>query len=158
MDNIQDADIVESQTNDTQIEEVDTKSDKNAATILLDLEAMIKSHITGIDNRKSELRKHRDMLASVLLNDATYKDHEGKAKEALKIKNATKKELLKQPANQQIASKVHELSLEVREMNDALADYLREYQRMSGATEIETDDGEIREIINTPKLVKKSNR
>ena len=39
-------------------------------------------------------------------------------------------------------AKMHELTAEIREMNDALSDYLREYGRLSGTNEIEGDDGD----------------
>ena len=39
---------------------------------------------------------------------------------------------------------------------EGLSDYLREYQRLSGSNEIEGEDGELREIVYTAKLVKKS--
>jgi len=132
--------------------------ESNEAQVMLDLESLIKSHITDIDKCKKDLRTQKEMLSSVLLNDSTYKEHENIAKAAIKTKNATKKELMKQPANQQVSAKIMELSAELKEKTDALSDYLREYQRMSGATEIETDDGEVREIVNYPKLIKKSNR
>ena len=58
----------------------------NAANVLSELESMIKSNISGIDSRKSELKKTREMVASVLTNDATYKEREAKAKAAAKLK------------------------------------------------------------------------
>lgn len=129
--------------------------DTNGATVLLELEATIKNHITLIDKNRAELKKQREMLESALLNDETYRTHSETAKEAAKVKAKTKFQILQQPANKQLADKVHELSSEIRELNTALSDYLREYMRMSGTNEIETDDGEVREIVYVAKLVKK---
>jgi hypothetical protein len=147
---IEEADIADSQTPD--------KAEENGASVLLNLESMIKSHITGIGQRKSELKKYREMLTSALLNDETYRNQNEEVKKATKIRSATKVQILRQPANAQIAQKAKELSEEMKEMDEALSDYLREYGRMSGTNEIEGDDGEVREIVYVAKLVKKSSR
>jgi hypothetical protein len=138
--------------------DTDTPAETNGATVLLELESTIKNHLSGIDTRKAELKKTREMIASVLTNDATFKDHEAKAKESAKLKNATKSQLLKLPANASLVTKMHELSAEIKEMSEALSDYLREYGRMSGSNEIEGDDGTVREIVYVAKLVRKSSR
>lgn len=130
----------------------------NSAQVLIDLENLIKTHITGIEKRRSELKTQREMLASALGNDASYKEAEDKAKEAGKAKAAIKSQIMKQPANATLGEKVKELAAEIKEMDGALSEYLREYQRMSGANEIEGEDGEVREIVYVAKLVKKSKR
>ncbi len=132
--------------------------DPNAATVLLELETTIKNHIADIDRRKSELKKQREMLESALGNDETYRTHNDAAKAAAKVKAKTKFQILQLPENKQLAEKVHELAAEAKELDGALSDYLREYQRMSGSSEIETADGEVREIVYVAKLVKKSSR
>ena len=132
--------------------------DTNGATILLELEATIKNHISLIDKNKAELKKQREMLESALLNDETYRLHTEEAKKATKTKALTKYQILQLPANKVLADKVKELATQNRELDSALSDYLREYMRMSGTTEIETDEGEVREIIYVAKLVKKASR
>ena len=129
--------------------------EKNEADVLLEIEQMIKTNMSGTDKRKVELKKLREMIDSVLQNDETYREHAEKAKEANKVKSATKQQILKDPQNADVVKKANELSAEIKEMNDALSDYLREYQRMSGNNEIEGDDGEVREIVYVAKLVKK---
>lgn len=146
---VQDADIVSDEK---------TAAGDDAASVLLNLESLIKSHISGIDTRKQELKKQREMLASALTNDETYRLHEEKAKEANKQKAATRAQIMKQPANSTLSEKVKHLAAEIKEMDGALSDYLREYERMSGTNEIEGDDGEVREIVYVAKLVKKSSR
>jgi hypothetical protein len=131
---------------------------EDGSTVLLNLETLIKNHITGIDKRKKDLKNFRDMITSALANDETYHVHDQKAKEAAKLKAATKAQIMKQPQNGDVAHKALELAAEIKEMDEALSDYLREYERMSGSNEIEGDDGEVREIIYVAKLVKKSSR
>jgi hypothetical protein len=148
---VQDADVIEE--TDPQ-----TPPAANGANVLMELESMIKSHIGGIDSRKTDLRKYREMLTSALASDETYQEHERIAKEAAKVKNGTRQQLMKLPANAQIQEKVRDLAVEIKEMDIALSDYLKEYERMSGSNEIETDDGTVRQIVYVAKLVKSQSR
>lgn len=131
--------------------------DTNGAQVVADLEHMIKAHIRDIASRKTELKKQKEMLQSALTNDETYRLHEEEAKKAAKQRAATKMQILNLPANAGLNEKVKDLSGEVKELDGALSDYLREYQRMSGVNEIESEDGEVHEIVYTARLVKKSN-
>ncbi len=128
----------------------------NEAQVLLDLEQLIKTYVANIDKGKAELKKQREMLTSALENDETYRLHNEEAKKSAKVKAQTKYQILQISGNKQLADKVRSVTMEIKEANTALSDYLREYQRMSGSTEIETSDGQIREIVYVAKLVKKS--
>lgn len=130
----------------------------NGAQVLLDLEQLIKTNIANIDKGKAELKKQREMLTSALENDETYRLHNEEAKKTAKTKAQTKYQIMQQPTNKALAEKVKDLSVEIKDADAALSDYLREYQRLSGANEIETDDGEVREIVYVARLVKKSSR
>ncbi|MCL4360048.1 hypothetical protein M1555_02220 [Patescibacteria group bacterium] len=136
----------------------DTAADEGAATVLLNLESMIREYIARIDRTKKELKTRRGMLESALSNDETYRDHDQKVKEANKTKAATKKQILDAPENRALVEKVKEASIEVKELDTALSEYLREYQRMTGSNEIEGEDGEVREIVYVARLVKKTER
>ena len=127
-------------------------------TVLTSLESLIRQHVSSIAANKAELKKLREMIASALSNDETYKLHEEEAKKAAKVKAATKSELLKSPANKAIADKANELATEIKEADASLSEYLREFARLTGSTEFETDDGEVREIVFVAKLVKRSSR
>lgn len=146
---IQEAEVVSTPTDDT---------NSSDATVLTSLESTIKQHIRLIDQNKSELKKIREMLTSALQNDETYTLHDEEAKKAAKVRAATKSELLKLTANKTLVEKSHALATEIKESDDALSEYLREYQRISGSNEFETDDGEVREIVYVAKLVKKYKR
>ena len=91
-------------------------------------------------------------------NDETYRIHNEKAKEAAKTKAQTKFQIMQQSANKTLIDKIKAITIEIREADAALSDYLREYERLSGSNEIETDDGVVREIVYVAKLVKKSSR
>jgi len=143
---------------DAQIVAAVSKTDTNDSTVLLDLENLIKSHVSGIDKRKEELKKIKEMLNDIFVNDPTYQEHEKQAKEANKVKGVTKAQLIKLPNAKELGDKIKTITSEIKETDGALSDYLREYQRMSGSNEIEGDDGQVREIVYVAKLIKKSSR
>lgn len=128
------------------------------ATVLLSLENLIKNHIASIDKLKDEVKKQRQMLEDGFLNDAVYQEHLKAAKEAIKVKSATKAQITKQPQNIMLSNKIKTMSTELKDKQYALSDYLLEYQRLTGVNEIEGDDGEIREIVNTAKVIKRSKK
>ena len=128
------------------------------ASVVMNMESMIKTLIASQEKFKEELGKHQDLLNAIFENDSTYQEHSEAAKAAAKIKSATKQQVLKQPQAADLANKVKTLRSELKENKASLSDYLREFQRMSGISEIEGHDGEIREIVFTAKLVNKSSR
>jgi hypothetical protein len=79
------------------------------------------------------------------------------SKKANKAKGARKKELLAMENGQELKTKMDALKDEIGEAREALSYYLREFQRITGANEIETDDGELREIKYSARLVRKTN-
>ena len=103
-----------------------------------------------------KLRKAKQEKEQKALEEA--KAAEEAAKAAAKIKSATKQQILKQPQAADLANKVKTLRSELKENKASLSDYLREFQRMSGISEIEGPDGELQEIVYTAKLIKKSSR
>lgn len=152
---VQDADIVINVPG-VGTDTADTNS--NTAQVMLDLEQLIKTNIANIDRGKAELKKLREMETSALENDETYRMHNEEAKRAAKQKSATKKQIMSLPANKQLADKIRGIAEDIKEADGALSDYLREYGKMSGTNEIETEDGQIREIVYLAKLIKKSSR
>jgi predicted RNase H-like nuclease (RuvC/YqgF family) len=127
----------------------------DGAQILINLESMIKSHIASVERLSEELKKHKGMLNDIFENDSTYKQHSEAAKEAARIKSQTKQQILKAPQVADLANKVKSMQSQLKETREALSDYLREFQRMSGVNEIEDETGEVHEIRYVAKLVKK---
>lgn len=127
----------------------------DTAQTVMNLENMIKTNNSQIAKLSAELAEAREMLKDAFENDATYKEHADVAKDANKIKAATKAQILKRPEVAQIATNVKVLSSELKELKEALSDYLGEFNRLSGITQIEGDDGELLEIVYVAKLVKK---
>lgn len=124
--------------------------------VLTSLDEMIKSYVQSIDRLKVEVKKLRETIEDGFANDAVYKEHDDAVKAATKIKQATKAQIMKQPAVLTLVQKMKTLTSELKEKQYSLSDYLLEYQRLSGANQIEMEDGQILEIINSAKIVRKA--
>lgn len=126
--------------------------------VLLSLEEMIKNNIESIDKLKNELKAQREMFEDTFSNNPTYRENSEKVKEVTKIKSQTRQQIMNQPSVLQLSNKIKGARSEIKERQGALSDYLKEYQRMTGATEIEGRDGKIREIVSDAKLVVRSDK
>ena len=132
------------------------KTDGSDAVLLVRIGEMIKTHISQIDTLGEDISKRKEMIDDIFGNDETYQEHDKIAKEAAKVRSATKKQIMKRADVADLSNKFAELKSEQSDLKNGLSDYLREYQRLSGSNEIEGEDGEIREIVSTMRLVKKS--
>jgi len=155
-----DEEIVEGEVVETPVEDAqsDSTSTDNDATVLLSLENLIKNHIGSIDKLKEEVKKNKQMLEDGFASDAVYQEHAKLAKEAVKQKSATRSKFLLQPQNIVLSNKIKSMTTELKDKQFSLSDYLLEYQRMTGVNEIEGEDGEVREIVNSAKVVKKPSK
>jgi hypothetical protein len=149
---IVEGEITETEDSTTQLATADT----NQATVLLNLENLIKSHVGTIEKLKIDAKAQKEMLDDIFLNEPTFKEHEALAKEANKVKSQTRAQIMKRPNVQQLVEKIKSMQADVKDIQSALSDYLQEYQRLSGQSSIEDDDGEVRNIVYTARLVKKS--
>lgn len=149
--NVKEVEIVEAEL----IPAEETSSVPSGGEILINMEGLIKNHISSIDQLQTEVKKHKGMLDDIFNNDPTFQKHLKEAQEASKQKQQTRAQVLKQPQAADLDKKIRDLKTQLKETQSALSDYLQEYQRMSGVNEIEGDDGEVREIVYTAKLVKK---
>jgi len=151
MEEMEHEEVVDAQ----EVSSTPTSLSDDQSTVLLSLDEMIKTHIASIDRLKTELKEHKQMFEDGFINDPTFRELSQAAKDAADIKSAARQQLLKQPTVATLSSKIKSLASEVKEKKLALSDYLLEYQRMAGVNEIEGYDGEVREIINEAKLIKK---
>lgn len=126
------------------------------SAVLLNLEELIRNHIHNIEKLKEEHKKLKEMFEDAFANNPVYRENAEKAKEAAKIKATTRQQIASQPSVINLANKIKEFSLEIKERQAALSDYLLEYQRLTGSNEIEDANGQILEIVNSAKLVRRS--
>ena len=143
-----DAEIVEeSAASDTSISAVDD---------LQNIENLINANIQKIDNLEKEVKPVSEMLESLLDADLEYAELDLKAKEAIKEKTAKKKTLMSTTNGRELNEKLKNFKSEIREAKEALSAYLQEYQKKTGFSEYEGPDGELRQIVFTAKLVRKT--
>lgn len=129
-----------------------------AGQIVANMESLIKNHQLKIDQSAEELKKQNDMLNDVLANEPELQKLTEEAKEANKRKNAVKQQILNRPEVADLARKVKQLRADIKNLKEALSDYLGEYARISGTNVVEGYDGELREIVYVAKLVRRSTK
>ncbi len=143
---------------ETQVSAQSSSVSGNDALLLVRIEEMIKTHMSQISELGEEATKYKDMLDDILTNDETYQEHDKAAKEAARIKANTRKEIMKRPDAADLSNKLKSLKSQQKELKDGLSDYLREYQRLSGSSEIEGENGELQQIVFVAKLVRRSSK
>ncbi|OQA93176.1 MAG: hypothetical protein BWY24_00696 [Microgenomates group bacterium ADurb.Bin219] len=130
--------------------------DSTNANDYLNLENQIKTLIDQIDTLKEEIKNQKQMYDDSFQNDTTFKEHDDKVKEASKIRQATKAQILKQGNVAEISEKIIDSRADLKGMQNTLSELLIQYQKESGATQIESNKGEILRLVNSVKLVKES--
>jgi cell division FtsZ-interacting protein ZapD len=143
----------------TQLDKVEDSTEQIPDTVRtqLSVESLIKTLISRIARVKEDLKPVKEMLSDLLNNNEKYQLAANEAKEASKKKSTVKKEILSTPEGKMASGKVDELKSELKEAQEALSTYLAEYQKLTGSSEIEGEDGELRKIVYVAKLVKKTN-
>lgn len=125
---------------------------------LFTLENLIKTHVSHIEAVKVELAKHTEMLNDILLNDTGYKEITDQIKDMTKKKTEAKQNVLKVPSNASLNQKIKDMKQETKELKQALSQYLQQYQKLADTDQIESEDGEVRQIIFDARLVKISGK
>ena len=128
---------------------------QSQSEVLMNMEGLIRNHLSAIRKLQEELTKQKEMLDDILANDPTYQEHLNAANEAAKTKTATKAQVLKQPQAADLDKKIKDIKVEMKENQGSLSDYLSEYSRLSGLTEIEDDEGNMMQISFSAKLTKR---
>jgi len=125
---------------------------------LFAIENLIKTHISHIETVKTELYKQVEMMNDVLNNDAGYKKAADEGKEISKKKTEARQNILKSPSNASLNQKIKDMRQELKELKGALSGYLQQYQKIADTDQIESEDGEVRQIVYSAHLVKLSSK
>ena len=123
---------------------------------LKNIENLINANIQKIDKLQEDIKPVAEMIESLLDADLEYAELDQKAKEAAKVRSIKKKDLTNTTNGRELNEKVRSLRSELKEAREALSTYLQEYQKKTGFNEYESPDGELRQIVFTVRLVKKS--
>lgn len=121
---------------------------------LLSLEGMIRNKIETEKTLKQKIDEKKEMLDNVLANDQTYQQNLELAKEATKVKNATKQEVFKRPDVAHVVEEMKELKQERKENKVLMSDVLVEYIRVGKQLALDFGDSEAYQIVQEAKIVK----
>lgn len=121
------------------------------------LTGLINNLVTQIEALRQEISKIKEMADGYFENDPTYRAHDTAVKEASKIRSQTKKQIQKIPQVADLLNRIQNAKSLLKEKNKSLSDYLQDYAKTTGATQFETDDGQVRQIVYEARLVNKSN-
>lgn len=124
-----------------------------AGQTTLDLTGLINSHLEQINVLKNQVTQYRDMLQGIFESDTTYQAHEAAVKEAAKVRNQTKKQIMKQTNVADLVNKMQTTRADMKELSKVLSGLLQDYARTTGSNTFETADGQVREIVYQAKLV-----
>jgi len=137
------------------VEEVDS-NESSDAIVITNLQNLINETLNRIYTIGEEVKPLDEMINSVLENDEVYRNHTEAAKEASKVKNATKAEIVKRPDVSNVYSKIKDKKSDLKEAKESLSEYLQEYSRLTGQRQFETPEGLVQEIVYSAKLVRRS--
>jgi len=149
---------MDNQQDDTTTQQAALATATKEVKDLFTIENLIKTHVSHIDAVRVELAKHAEMLTDILNNDSAYKEISDQIKDMGKKKMEAKQNILKVPSNASLNQKIKDMRTEVKELKMALSQYLQQYQKIADTDQIESEDGEVRQIIFDARLVKISGK
>lgn len=126
----------------------------NQATNLLNIESLINNFNARLETLQKEAKEHKEMLASILDNDAEFQEASKEAAKLAKLKTIAKQKVIKQPETAKLQDKINDYLSQIKEVRVGLSDYLSQYVSLSGSSQIEGPDGVLRQIVYSAKLVK----
>lgn len=129
--------------------------EENNVDTLLSLSGLIKTSLDTIKTVKEEYSQAREMLESLLENDPEYAEVVKKAKTVAKEKASVKSRIVKQPEAANLESKVNDFKLRLKDLNTYMSSYLADYGKLSNSNQFEDNEGIVRDIVYTAKLVKR---
>ena len=128
---------------------------KEAAT-LMSLERLIINSIQKIEDRQEALSTKKEMFDGNFNNNKDYQEATEKAKEASQKKSLIKRDIMNNDGILALADKIRDEKKAIKELKDSLSNHLKSYTQLAGTNQFEDDEGQVREIITTAKLVKRS--
>lgn len=140
---------------ESEVLEQDAAVSVTSSMNMIELTAIINRYAGDIDRVKTSLKEKNSMFKDAFENDAEYHEQSAKIKDLSKVRNGAKQRILKQPAMEALTAQINDMKMELKDMQEMLSGYLEQYQKVSGTNIIETDKGEIREIIPVFRLVKR---
>ena len=114
------------------------------------IKTVILERLDSIDKIKEQLKVAKEMLHDAFGNDSQWQDADKSEKGGRKTRKILEEKIKND--NPTASDKVVEFRDQLKEITDVLSDYLSEYVRLSGNTEIERQDGKTYKIIRKFKI------
>ncbi len=130
-------------------------ADTQKALSILQVEDLINRQMEEIEKMRDDTKMMKSAYDDAFKNDVKFREFDEKSKEAAKLKKQYVQGMKKDPAIANAESQYLAKKDELKDAQTGLSEYLREYNRISGMTQFETKDGQMLEIVQTFKLVKK---
>lgn len=121
---------------------------------LFSLEEFAVTKTNSIEELKKQLKEAKTMLDDTLKANSVYVTKDNAVKEATKERTVVKKQIMSDPGVQNLVQRIKGIAQEIKEKTAEVSDYALEYQRLSGATEIQKN-GVTYDIVKVAKLVKR---
>ena len=125
------------------------------ATSITALEDIIKGYLADINSLREKLKSHKSMIEDAVSQDKTYAQATEKQKEVKREIAQAKQEVTTLPAVVASKTKIKDISLELKEAQIALSDYLNQYVSLTQSSDFTGADGEVMQIVRSAKLIKK---
>ena len=136
------------------VDRVENMSDENQSQTLINIESLINTASSRMDELSRLLKEQKSMIDDLLSNDNQYQTIEQEVKKQTKVKASSRQNVLNSPEAKPVLEKIKDNQQQLKELKIALSDYLSQYVKLSGTNQIEGPDGVVRQIIYTAKLVK----
>lgn len=121
---------------------------------LINCESLINSAIVRHDTLKKETVDLKSQLDSILENDDEYQTLCEEVNKLSKLKKIAKQKVMQRQEATVLNDKIKDGNCQIKEIKTALSDYLAQYVSLSGTNQIELNDGVMRQILTSAKLVK----
>lgn len=138
----------------SKIGKVKNMPDENKVATLLNIESLINSANSKLNDLTYEVKEYKSMLDEILESNTEFQEADKEAKKTAKLRAVARQKALNIPAAKTNIDKLKETQTQLKEIKIALSDYLSQYVSISGTNQIEGPDGVVRQIIYTAKLVK----
>lgn len=138
----------------SKIDKVKNMPDENKVATLLNIESLINSANSKLNDLSYEVKEYKSMLDEVLESNTEFQEADKEAKKQAKLRATARQKALNTPGAKTNIDKLKETQTQLKEIKIALSDYLSQYVSLSGTNQIEGPDGVVRQIIYTAKLVK----
>lgn len=123
---------------------------------LIAIESQTKATISRINAKKSLLKVKREMYKSVFDNSDEWREADKAYREARIRRLEVKNKLLEQPQTKQLDDEIHEMATDIKGEQLALSDWLYNYEKQTGSTMIDVEDGATYLVQRSYKVKKES--